>query len=382
MSVLGLAGGAGTLLYAWLWIMVPTVEEEVRDAGTPVKARGSRPLRSPDPHESGADDSPAEGRRRGLRELLIGVVLLLAAALLIAYRLGADIRWGMILPLAAIAVGSVIAWRQLDESRRSALVNSAGADRKMGLLRVCGGLVLVIGGLLFMISGTVAFDIIWSSLAASVAVLAGVVLVLAPWGLKLWKDLETERSARARETERAEIAAHLHDSVLQTLALIQNRAGNEQDVLKLARAQERQLRDWLYRDAPDGEGNLSERIRSIAGEIEDAYGHPIDVVVVGDAAMTPGSEALVLATREAVQNAAKHAGGQISVYVEAGERPEVFVRDRGQGFNPDEIPADRLGIRESLIGRMNRHGGTVTIRSGPDGTEARLTMGAVERDRL
>lgn len=153
--------------------------------------------------------------------------------------------------------------------------------------------------------------------------------------------------------------------------------------MKLARAQERQLRDWLYRDRQAGEGNLSERVRSIAGEMEDAYGHPIGVVIVGETASTglsPRTEALVLATREAVQNAAKHAGGQISVYVEAGAVPEIFVRDRGDGFDPDAIPADRLGIRESVIGRMRRHGGTVNIRSGPDGTEVHLVMSAGEKE--
>ncbi|GAA1342926.1 ATP-binding protein [Arthrobacter roseus] len=386
MVALIFAGGAGALLYAWLWIMVPAVDGGTHEVGSPATARARRPLRFPGANAPGIDIDRIEARRRGTRELLIGVVLLLAAAMLLAYQLGADIRWGMILPLAAVALGSVIAWRQLDESRRSSLMNRAGAERKAGLLRVCGGLVLVIGGLLFMVSGAVAFDEIWSSLAASLAVLAGIALVLAPWGLNVWKDLESERSARVREAERADIAAHLHDSVLQTLALIQNRAGNEQDVMRLARAQERQLRDWLYRDNQDGQGNFSERIRSITAEMEDAYGHPIDVVIVGDAsstvsaALSPRTEALVLATREAVQNAAKHAGGQISVYVEAGTALEVFVRDRGVGFDPAAVPVDRLGIRESVIGRMRRHGGTVNIRSGPDGTEMHLVMSAGEKE--
>ncbi len=386
MAVLVFAGGAGALLYAWLWIMVPAVDGGAHDAGSSATARARRPLRSPGANAPGTDNDRVEASRRGTRELLIGVALLLAAAMLLAYQLGADIRWGMILPLAAVALGSVIAWRQLDESRRSSLMNRAGAERKAGLLRICGGLVLVIGGLLFIVSGAVAVEEIWSSLAASLAVLAGVALVLAPWGLNLWKDLESERSARVREAERADIAAHLHDSVLQTLALIQNRAGNEQDVMRLARAQERQLRDWLYRDDEHGQGNLSERVRSITAEMEDTYGHPIDVVFVGDAlstvstALSPGTEALILAAREAVQNAAKHAGGQISVYVEAGAALEVFVRDRGDGFDPDAVPADRLGIRESVIGRMHRHGGTVDIRSGPEGTEVHLVMSVGKKE--
>jgi signal transduction histidine kinase len=167
--------------------------------------------------------------------------------------------------------------------------------------------------------------------------------------------------------------------VLQTLALIQNRASSEQDVTRLARAQERELREWLYRDRRQEQGKLVDRIKSVAAEIEDAYGHPVQVVAVGDAAMTDRHEALVQATREAVQNAAKHAGGPVSVYLEATPaRSEVFVRDRGPGFELQEVPQDRLGVRESLIGRMERHGGSARIRNTGNGTEVALSLDHVE----
>ena len=133
-----------------------------------------------------------------------------------------------------------------------------------------------------MVSGSGSWEQTWLALLASVAVLGGVVLVLLPWGLKFWRDLETERAGRMRETERAEIAAHLHDSVLQTLALIQRRAGNEHDVVRLARAQERELRGWLFKDPGREAGQLSDRIKAAAAEVEDCLGNAVEVVSVGD----------------------------------------------------------------------------------------------------
>ena len=155
---------------------------------------------------------------------------------------------GTLIPVAAILGGAAIAWMQLDETRRAGLVDKTKADQAGGWARLAAGLALVVAGVLVMVSGSGSWEQTWLALLASVAVLGGVALVLLPWGLKFWRDLETERAGRVRATERAEIAAHLHDSVLQTLALIQRRAGNEHDVVRLARAQERELRGWLYRD--------------------------------------------------------------------------------------------------------------------------------------
>lgn len=370
MVALCFAGGAGLVLYGWLWVLVPTAEERRRGTASPAGLRLGAPALVGAEAKTTGTTTPAGGR-----EVIIGVGLLIVAAAFVAQQLGVNIQWGWLVPLAAVALGAVLAWSQLDEARRTRLMDHAGATRAEGVARLAAGLLLVIVGVLILVSGSLSWEFTWPVLLATAAVLGGIVLVLAPWGVKFWKDLEAERAARVRETERAEIAAHLHDSVLQTLALIQNRASSEQDVVRLARAQERELRRWLYDDAAERTGNLADSIRSVAVEVEEAYGHPVDVVAVGDTAVSPRQEALVQAAREAIVNAAKHAGGAISVYLEAGaEGSTVFVRDRGSGFDPAEVPADRLGIRESVVNRMQRHGGTARIRSSDAGTEVQLTM--------
>ncbi|WP_281450720.1 ATP-binding protein [Paenarthrobacter nitroguajacolicus] len=309
------------------------------------------------------------------KEILLGAALLLVAAILIARQFGVDVPLGTLIPAAAILGGAAIAWMQLDETRRAGLVDKTKADQAGGWVRLAAGLALVVAGVLVMVSGSGSWEQTWLALLASVAVLGGVALVLLPWGLKFWKDLETERAGRVRETERAEIAAHLHDSVLQTLALIQRRAGSEQDVVRLARAQERELRAWLFSDPAKESGLLAERIKAVAAEVEDAHGHAVEVVTVGDSTMTDRHEALVQAAREAMLNAARHGGGTVSVYLESADgSTEIFIKDRGPGFALDAIPDDRLGVKESIIGRMKRHGGTAVINSSSDGTEVRLAL--------
>ena len=418
MVVAALAGGAGVAFYAWLWIMVPTADESAKrharqpaspiapavsapfaaplseayapyaetfpapSAGPPAATPGASPGGpAPEVAAAPAGAVPADtwrSRVTGMRygkEILLGAGLLLAAGILIARLLGVDVPLGTLIPVAAILGGAAIAWMQLDETRRAGLVDRTKANQAGGWARLAAGLALVVAGVLVMVSGSGSWEQTWLALLSSVAVLGGVALVLLPWGLKFWRDLEAERAGRVRATERAEIAAHLHDSVLQTLALIQRRAGNETDVVRLARAQERELRGWLYRDPGKEAGQLSEGIQSAAAEVEDALGHAVEVVAVGDCAMSERHEALVQAAREAMLNAARHGGGAVSVYLEVTDGlAEVFVKDRGPGFDPDALPADRLGVRESIIGRMNRHGGTATINSSPDGTEVRLAL--------
>ena len=415
MAVAALAGGAGVAFYAWLWIMVPTADESAkrnaRQPASPIAPAVSAPFAAPlaEPYAApltaatfpapagapggttgaaaGAAATPPAGtvpadtwrsRVTGMRygkEILLGAGLLLAAGILIARLLGVDVPLGTLIPVAAILGGAAIAWMQLDETRRAGLVDKTKADQAGGWARLAAGLALVVSGVLVMVSGSGSWEQTWLALLSSVAVLGGVALVLLPWGLKFWRDLEAERAGRVRATERAEIAAHLHDSVLQTLALIQRRAGNETDVVRLARAQERELRGWLYRDPGKDAGQLSEGIKTAAADVEDSLGHAVDVVTVGDCAMTERHEALVQAAREAMLNAARHGGGAVSVYLEVTDgAAEVFVKDRGPGFDPDAVPADRLGVRESIVGRMNRHGGTATINSTQDGTEVRLRL--------
>lgn len=390
MVLASFAGGAGLAFYAWLWVMVPTADESARRnsrrPASPIAPSVSMPPGVAVP-DGGEQPLPLSGpapvfaswfRMRRIqygKEILLGAGLLLVAAILIARQIGVDVPLGTLIPAAAILGGAAIAWMQLDETRRAGLVDKTKADQAGGWVRLAAGLALVIAGVLVMVSGSGSWEQTWLALLASIAVLGGVALVLLPWGLKFWKDLEAERAARVRETERAEIAAHLHDSVLQTLALIQRRAGSEQDVVRLARAQERELRTWLYRDAAKDSGLLAERIAAAAAEVEDAHGYAVEVVSVGDTEMTDRHEALVLAAREAMHNAARHGGGAVSVYLESSDAgSEVFVRDRGPGFDPDAVPEDRLGVRESIVGRMKRHGGTAVINSSSDGTEVRLKL--------
>ncbi|MDQ0824848.1 signal transduction histidine kinase/phage shock protein PspC (stress-responsive transcriptional regulator) [Arthrobacter sp. B2I5] len=405
MVLAAFAGGAGLVFYAWLWIMVPTADEaarrNARRPASPIAPAVSQPaqglpLQSQPMQEAPSDGGTSAGafgpaasdgatespwfRVRGMRygkEILLGCGLLLVAGIMIAQMLGVDVSLGTLIPAAAVLGGASIAWMQLDETRRAGLVDKTKADQAGGWGRLAAGLALVVAGVLVMVSGSGSWEQTWLALLASVAVLGGVVLVLLPWALKFWRDLETERAGRIRETERAEIAAHLHDSVLQTLALIQRRAGNEHDVVRLARAQERELRGWLFQDPGRESGQLSDRIKVVAAEVEDLLGNPVEVVTVGDAAMTEAHEALVQASREAMLNASRHGGGTVSVYLEASEgQAEIFIKDRGSGFQLGDVPADRLGIRESIIGRMKRHGGSAAILSTGDGTEVRLRLSA------
>lgn len=420
MALATLAGGAGLVFYAWLWIMVPTADEAARRSArrpaspiapavsqSPVPAPGTPAPRqlpalggqagyppspgavpeNPHPAEAGgapglagSADLPSTPwfRFRSMRygkEILLGSGLLLVAGIMIAQLLGVDVPLGTLIPAAAVLGGASIAWMQLDETRRAGLVDKTKADQAGGWARLAAGLALVVAGVLVMVSGSGSWEQTWLALLASVAVLGGVVLVLLPWALKFWRDLESERAGRIREMERAEIAAHLHDSVLQTLALIQRRAGNEHDVVRLARAQERELRGWLFQDPGKEAGKLSDRIKAVAAEVEDLLGNAVDVVTVGDAAMTEPHEAMVQASREAMLNASRHGGGPVSVYLEASDdQSEIFIKDRGPGFDLSDVPEDRLGVRESIIGRMKRHGGTATILSTGDGTEVRLRL--------
>ena len=394
MVVLVLAGGAGLVLYAWLWILVPTADEAAESAAAARNPRSVAEnfagyLADPPAGSPGGSTPPGAGaaapgassrgsrwiQAAASRDVLAGLALLALAAVFIAQRLGADVNWQVLFPMGAIVAGAVLAWSQLDEARRAGLLSRAGADRRSGVLRLAAGLALVVAGVLLMVSGAVSWDVLVAGLMAATAVLAGVGLVFAPWAVKHWRDLETERSGRIREQERAEIAAHLHDSVLQTLALIQNRAGSEQDVIRLARAQERELRRWLYAEDPRVHGQLSDAITAVAAQVEDEYGNPVEVVSVGNAPLDAATEALAQAARAALVNAAQHAGGPVSVYVECtADRAEIFIRDRGNGFDPDAVPADRLGVRESIVGRMRRNGGTAVIRSGPGGTEIQLAL--------
>ncbi|MBT1598623.1 ATP-binding protein [Curtobacterium flaccumfaciens] len=363
-AVLVVCGGAGLLLYAWLWATVPTAP-----AGS---ASGRAPLKSfltPAVGVAG-DDDPVSALRAPVVEILLGVALLAAAGAVVAARMGMAVPLEFVVPGVVVVTGAALAWRQFD-----ALRNVRTARSSALVVRALGALVLVVLGILLFFT-TSSRPNVWTVLTAAVAVLVGVAVVVAPWVVRLVRDLAEERAARVRDLERAEFAAHLHDSVLQTLALIQQKAEPGSDAARLARAQERELRSWLFAEQAEPARDLGTQLRDAAVEIESEYPARIDVIAVGPA-RTDLPDGLVAAAREAVLNAARHAGGTVSVYAEtARDRVEISIRDRGPGFDVEQVPAGRYGVRESIIGRMQRLGGLATIAPGPGhtGTEVRLTL--------
>jgi signal transduction histidine kinase len=241
---------------------------------------------------------------------------------------------------------------------------------------IIGALLVVVGAIGFLAaSGELAKA--RTGLVFTAVVVGGMLMIAAPWLASLVKELQRERTERIRQEERAEVAAHVHDSVLHTLTLIQRSAHDPREVTRLARSQERELRNWLYQPKQDAEATLAAAVRKAAAEEEDAHGVPIEVVCVGDCDLNDGLSALLHAARQAMVNAAKYSESPVvSVYAEVEpDEVTVFVRDRGKGFNLDDVPEDRMGIRQSIIGRMERHGGSARVKTEPgSGTEVMLTM--------
>lgn len=285
---------------------------------------------------------------------------------------------GMI-PFAIGGIGALILWQQADPERRRGWVTGATKSIRKNRVRTLLGVILVVAGGIGFLVAQDELDQARQGLLFTAVVVVGLVVVAAPWLAGLWKELQLERRERIRQEERAEMAAMVHDSVLHTLTLIQRVANDPREVARLARSQERELRNWLYQPKQDADATLAAAVRRIAAEEEDAHGVQIEVVCVGDIDLDPQGRlaALLKAARQAMVNAAKYSeSSSISVYAEVeGEEVTVFVKDRGKGFDLDEVPLDRMGIRESIIGRMERHGGSARVRSEPgEGTEVMLTM--------
>lgn len=282
--------GAGLVFYGWLWLLVPMAGDEARERGSLLDEDGNPRLTLFRPAPGAREESNSNPTRQrlslGFREVAIGGGLVIAAVVLFGQQSGWNLQLGTLIPLLIIVLGAVLAWMQLDDTRRIGLLSAAKMNTPMALLRLGGGIALVIAGVIVIVAGSGSWTLVWSSVVASLAVLAGVALVLAPWVLKFWREFQSERAGRIRETERAEIAAHLHDSVLQTLALIQKSASSPADVTRLARAQERELREWIYQDAAHNAGALVERVKAVCAEAEDVYGQAVEVVAVGDAELT------------------------------------------------------------------------------------------------
>ncbi len=354
-----LLGGFGVFLYAAFWVVVPQA-----------------------PDDPQAPEGPATPASAASRAQLIGFAVLGVGMLTLAQLIG--FGPGLLWPGAVAVTGAAILWRQADESQRLRWRSSAargtrlitGAPRRQSVLRACVGLLLVAIGMASFLAAHGALHQARRATLPVLVVVLGLALVVGPWMLQTFQQLSAERTARIREHERVELAGQVHDSMLQTLTLIQRRADDPDEVLRLVRRSERELRGWLYTAAAPQE-SLRAAILVVSAEVEDEYPVTIDVVMVGEASVTPAVEALVQAVREAVLNAAKHSGDpRLSVYVEAGDdQIAVFVRDRGRGFTLDTIPEDRYGVRESVVARMRRHGGDAEIRTSTGaGTEIRLTL--------
>lgn len=380
-TILALGGGLGVLVYVFLWATVPSgdpaaVAAEQRDpALARIASRGQQ-----------AWEAERQDRWSNVpvRDILVGGLLVVAAAALVASRVGVTIEWSWVLPVLIALAGLGIAWSQLDETERGRWLTRAGGRTPNVVLRLAGGIVLVLVGVLLLVSQDMSGSEMIPAVVAATAVLAGAALVLAPWWLRLGRELGEERAARERANERADIAAHLHDSVLQTLALIQRSAARPGEVTRLARNQERELREWLYKDRPAAGTSLAADVTALVAEVENTLTErtggdesvSIDVVVVGDCHPSEATSALLQATREALVNAVVHGAPPVSLYLEISEQAaEVYVRDRGAGFDLDQIPHDRFGVRESILGRVQRKGGEATVVShGDRGTEIALRM--------
>jgi phage shock protein PspC (stress-responsive transcriptional regulator) len=384
------AGGVGIAIYLLAWAFLPAGDAPA----APVWLRTSR----------------------GTIEIAVGIAFLALSVLLTFRAFGLLFSDVIVWPLVLVAAGAALLWRQwlggglpggtvhrpheratplatgpaagggppaagAAAAKRPALPAApvTPADRAALVSRTSLGVALVIAAGIAFLSATgslsAARDVVLSVLVVAV-VLA---VIFFPWVLRLVRSLTEERAERIRSQERAEMAAHLHDSVLQTLALVQQRSDDPRAVAALARRQERELRAWLSRRAPAaGEPpRLAAALETAAGEVERDHGVAVEVVAVGDADLDAPGEALVAAVREAMVNAAKFGGGStVDVYAEALDcEIQVYVRDRGPGFSPADLPADRRGVRESIVGRMARHGGKAEIHSAPGaGTEVELTL--------
>ncbi len=362
--------GFGVLVYVGLWIFVPQrrPDEVLQPAGVAAATRA--------------------GKRSGLRRRredfgqFVALAALTGGVLLVQQSLNTGLSAVVFWPAVLVLAGLGLIWLQVDSSERRR--SGSTADQKVPLRRRIGTLARFASGVALVVSGAAIFfavegelNIAAESLTAGIVVLLGLLVIIAPWGLRLWRELSAERRERILSQERADVAAHLHDSVLQTLALIQKQADDPRAVTKLARSQERDLRSWLYEGQAAVDESFKAALTRIAAEAEDAHGVPVEVVVVGDTRPDEPVIAVLAAVREAVTNAAKHSGAPlVDVYAEVEDSQiEVFVRDRGVGFDPDAVSTDRMGVRGSIVGRMERYGGKADIRSDAGkGTEVHLTL--------
>lgn len=348
-------GGLGVAVYVALYFLVP--QEEVAEEG-------------PEP----AADAKRKGRDISQLVAYVGLAAGLGILFLIFGGVFDPLLWFVIFG----ALGATILWQQANPAERDEWMNSTvSRSRPKSIMRTTAGVLLVVVGVIGFLVFQQQLQEARAGLTFAFTLIAGISLIVAPWIIGLIRERDSERRERIRNAERAELAAHIHDSVLHTLTLIQRRADDPREVQRLARVQERALRSWLYQRPADAETTVTPGLERVAAEVEEEHGVPIEVVCVGDAPIDDGVSAMLRAAREAMVNASKYAGtDSISVFGEVDEGEVlVFVRDRGAGFDLDDIPEDRMGVRGSIIGRMERHGGSARIRTEPgEGTEVQLRM--------
>ncbi|HUI05091.1 MAG TPA: PspC domain-containing protein [Acidimicrobiales bacterium] len=366
--VLAVGGGTGLAVYVVAWLAIP---------------------------RQGAPESIL---RRVLSDrhtvaLAAAFASVIIAALLVLTALGLTFTANLVWPVSIAAGGLVLVWRGADDDERAFLDELMGQapliasrdrrTRRSTVARVALGAVLVAVGLSGLVTaGRPTYTVIETVIAANV-VIVGFLVAFGPWWLRLARDLATERRERVRTEERAHMAAAVHDSVLQTLALIQRAAGDQREVTRLARAQERELRAWLFEGRSPGSFHesevttVAEAVAVIERDVEADHKVPVDAVIVGDCPLTDDLRALMAAGREATVNAAAWSGApSVSLFVEVeAQSVSLYVRDRGRGFDPGAVRGERRGISQSIRARMERHGGSAVIRSTPgQGTEVALVM--------
>lgn len=346
--------GVGVVVYLWLWVTVPEDSPEATGSGTlsPGLVRLS-------------EERAAQVSRNRL--IATGVAFLVAAAVFVLLNASGTIDWRDLGAIIAIVSGITLVWSQ------SHNVSSWRSVRFIGA--VFGGIVLLSLGVVMVASRDNPPIILLRGGLIGAALVAGVLFALVPMWLRTTKDLSQAQAQRVRESERADIAAHLHDSVLQALTLIRASAEDPARVRAIALTEERELRAWLYTGHAQAADSLEAAVTEAVVGVESRYGVPISVVVVGDMRPGPAELALVAALAEASQNAVRHGAPPVSVYVEVrGRVVEAFVKDHGEGFDPGLIADDRHGVRDSIVGRMRRVGGEASIRSGARGTEISLRV--------
>ena len=363
--------GAGIIAYVFLWIFMPAGDPQAVASAEHIPVEQAPLARGNQPAQAGVEDtavsaeSLSEAIQRAPKPALValaGFVLLTIGLLLVGT--GADSQ--LIIPLLLGLAGIALAWMNLSPNGTQ-------------LLSMLGGIALIFMGWAIYVSNVTYVG--WGTsprriMLSGFIMIACIVLAVMPWANAMLQRLSREQALKEREEERADMTAHLHDGVLQTLALIQLHSDDPATVFTLVRGQERELREWLYQERSTSDRSVSAGLKQIAAEVEDEHGKPIEVVTVGDAHPSAQTDALLDATRQALVNAVTHGSEPISLYCEATDTTvEVFVRDHGEGFDIDTIPPDRLGIRESIIGRIKRRGGTVEIVSKAGwGTEVRMHM--------